>query len=211
MNSLIRDMGTPLATFLKATILGGLLFLMPLVVVLVVMGQAMRLAGKVAQPLSALLPVSAEYRVGVVSLLAVLGLVAVSLGAGLLARTMAGKRLTHWFENSWLAGIPQYQLLKSMAQGLAQIENDEAVRAVLVSIEGGWQIGYSLETLENGLIVVLLPQAPTPLSGNLMYMPADRVHPLGITMVQAMAIVKRVGVGSREALQGNDLPLPLSA
>src|SRR5258706_13919142 len=118
MNSLIRDMGTPLATFLKATILGGLLFLMPLVVVLVVMGQAMRLAGKVAQPLSALLPVSAEYRVGVVSLLAVLGLVAVSLGAGLLARTMAGKRLTHWFENSWLAGIPQYQLLKSMAQGL---------------------------------------------------------------------------------------------
>jgi hypothetical protein len=42
------------------------------------------------------------------------------------------------------------------------------------------------------------------MSGNAMYLPADRVGPLGITMVQAMAIVRHIGVGSAKALRGAD-------
>ncbi len=38
-------------------------------------------------------------------------------------------------------------------------------------IEGGWQMGYLLETLENGWLSVFLPQAPTPMSGNVMQDP----------------------------------------
>ena len=49
------------------------------------------------------------------------------------------------------------------------------------------------------------------MSGNVMYLEADRVRPLGITMVQAMGIVKRIGVGSGEALHGVDLALPEGA
>ena len=37
------------------------------------------------------------------------------------------------------------------------------------------------------------------------------VRPLDITMVQAMAIVKHIGVGSAEALRGADLRLPAGA
>jgi hypothetical protein len=43
------------------------------------------------------------------------------------------------------------------------------------------------------------------MSGNVMYLPAERVKRLDISMVQAMAIVKRIGVGSAEALRGIDL------
>jgi uncharacterized membrane protein len=46
------------------------------------------------------------------------------------------------------------------------------------------------------------------MSGNVMYMPQDRVRRLDITMVQAMSIVKAIGVGSRAALRGVDLKLP---
>ena len=38
--------------FLKATILGGVLFLLPLAIVLMLLGYALRLAGKLAQPIS---------------------------------------------------------------------------------------------------------------------------------------------------------------
>ena len=41
-----------------------------------------------------------------------------------------------------------------------------------------------------------------------MYLPQERVRPLDITMVQAMSIVKRIGVGSGAALRGVDLTLP---
>ena len=40
------------------------------------------------------------------------------------------------------------------------------------------------------------------MSGNVMYLEANRVRPLGLTMVQAMGIVKRIGVGSGQALHG---------
>ena len=82
------------------------------------------------------------------------------------------------------------------------------MQPALVSIEDGWQIAYLLEPLENGWVTVFLPQAPTPMSGNVMYLPADRVRPLNITMVQAMAIVKHIGVGSAETLRGADLDFP---
>ena len=58
-----------------------------------------------------------------------------------------------------------------MAEGLADVESAESVDPVLVSIEGGWQIGYLLEPLNNGWLTVFLPQAPNPMSGNVMYLP----------------------------------------
>ena len=60
-------------------------------------------------------------------------------------------------------------------------------------------------------VIVFLPQAPTPMSGNIMYLPEERVRPLPITMVEAMSIVKRMGIGSSRALHAIDLALPKSA
>ena len=206
-----QGIAASLTGFLKATIAGGLLFLLPMVLIVIVLGHAMRLAGKVAQPISKLVPLDALGGVGGVTVVAVLLLIFISFVAGLLARTSGGKRIMRWFENSLLGGLPQYQLVKSMAEGLAHVESAEGVNPVLVSIEGGWQIGYLLEPLENGWVTVFLPQAPTPMSGNVMYLPADRVRRLGITMAQAMAIVKRMGVGSANVLRGADLTLPAGA
>jgi uncharacterized membrane protein len=203
--------GISLTEFLKTTLVGGLLFLLPVVLIVIVLRHAMELAVKVVKPISDYLPMEAVVGVRGETALAVLVLVFFSLVAGLIARTNAGRRVMRWSENSLLGGLPQYQLVKSMAEGLAQVENAESVHPALVSIEGGWQIGYLLEPLENGWVTVFMPQAPTPMSGNVMYLPADRVRPLGITMVQAMAIVKHIGVGSAKALHGTDLTLPAGA
>ena len=75
-------------------------------------------------------------------------------------------------------------------------------------LDGGTGGFLLLEPLENGWSSVFLPQAPTPMSGNIMYFPADRVRSLDITMVDAMAIIKRIGVGSGAVLHGADLRLP---
>jgi len=200
--------GISLTGFLRATLVGGLLFLLPVVLIVIVLNHAMQLAVKVAKPISGLLPVEAVIGIRGETCLAVLLLILLSLGAGLVAQTKAGKRILSWSENSFLGGLPQYQVMKSMAEGLAHVESAESVHPALVSIEDGWQMGYLLEPLEKGWVAVFLPQAPTPMSGNVMYLPADRVRPLGITMVQAMAIVKHIGVGSAKVLHGTDLTLP---
>jgi uncharacterized membrane protein len=202
-------MGGEVKHFFKTTIIGGALFLLPVALVLLILGHAMRIAVKVALPASHLLhfdEVGKIAGVGIVTLLAAVLLVLVSFLAGVVARTKVGATVSAWFENSFLGGIPQYQMVKSMAQGLAQAESaSDEFKPVLVRAEGGWQIGYLLERLDNDWTVVFVPQAPTPLAGNVRYYPGKHVRPLDITMLQARAIVKNIGIGSATALQGQDL------
>jgi uncharacterized membrane protein len=197
--------------FLKATIAGGLLFLLPLILVILLLTHAMRIATKVAHPIAKALTLDAVLGPAAEELLAATILIIISIAAGLIARTMAGRNIMRWSENSFLGGLPQYRLVKSVAEGLAQIENSQDLKPALVNIEDAWQIGYVLEQLQNNWIAVFLPQAPTPMSGNIMYLPGERVRPLPVTMVEAMSIVKRMGIGSSKALHSVDLALPKSA
>jgi len=200
-----------LKEFFKALVVGGLMFLVPLVVIAVVLDHALRIAGMAARSIAEHAQLGDVLGTGGLTLVAVLLLVAVSLLAGLIARTKPGRGLSKWFEESLLGGLPQYQLVKSMAEGLARVEGEAGLKPVLASIEDGWQIGYLLEQLDHGWVAVFLPQAPTPMSGNVMYLPGERIRGLDMTMVQAMAIVKRMGLGSGDALRGVDLTIPAGA
>ncbi len=196
---------------LKTTIIGGVSFLLPLALVLFILSYALRLVKRVAEPISHsfhLDQLGSVAGMGAATVLSIVALVLISFVAGVVARTAGGKRITHWSETSLLGRLPHYQIVKSMAEGLAHIESASGLKPALANIEDAWQIGYQLERLENDWVAVFLPQAPTPMSGNIMYLPTNRVRPLGITMVQAMSIVKAIGVGSAAALRGVDLKLP---
>jgi uncharacterized membrane protein len=199
-----------LKEFLKTTIIGGVLFLLPVALIVFILSYALRLTKSIAEPISKGLhldQISGMAGVGAATALSVLVLVLISFAAGIIARTGVGKRITRWSENSVLGRLPQYRLMKSMAEGLAHLKSAGGLKPVLASIENGWQIAYLLEQLENDWVAVFLPQAPTPMSGTVMYLPANRVRPLAITMVQTMTIVKAIGVGSGAALRGVDLRL----
>lgn len=198
--------------FVKTTIIGGVLFLLPVAFVLFVLSFAFRLMKNLASPVIHLLRLDHLGNVagvGVATIASVLVLVLLSFAAGMIARTAVGKRVARWSEKSLFDHIPYYRLVKGMAEGLAHIESGSGLKPVLVNIGDSWQIGYMLEEqLEGGWIVALVPRAPSPLSGTIMYLPSDRVRPLGITLVQAMSIVKAMGAGSSAALRGVDLRLP---
>jgi uncharacterized membrane protein len=201
-----------LREFIKTTIIGGASFLLPVAIVIFILSYAFKLTRRIAQPISESLHLDhlVGAGVGTVTILSVVVLVLVSFVGGIVARTAAGRRVARWSENSFLGRFPQYRVIKSMAEGLTHIESagESGLRPVLVNIEDAWQIGYQIEQLETDWIAVFLPQAPSPMSGNVMYMPTERVRPLGITMVQAISIVKAIGVGSSAALSDVDLTLP---
>jgi uncharacterized membrane protein len=199
---------------LKTTIVGGALFLLPVALILFILSYALRLAKKAARPIADSLHIDllgGPASVIAITALSVFFLVMISFMAGIVARTAVGRRITRWSEHSFLGRMPQYQLMKSMAEGLAHIESASGLKPALVNIEDGWQIGYLIEQLENAWVAVFVPQAPTPMSGNIMYFPAHRVRPLDITMVQAASIVKTMGAGSAKTLRGVNFSLPTSS
>jgi uncharacterized membrane protein len=192
-------------TFLKATLVGGLMFLVPVVLLLLVLGKGLQFAGQIAVPLARLLPVSQLGGVAVATLIAAAILLLVALLAGLAARTAAGRSITHWFEESLLGGLPQYRMVKSLAEGLAQVENGDGMHPVLLRGDEGWMLGYQVEVLPDDWRVVFLPASPTPMSGNVLYVEGARVQPLAISMRDAMVLVKRLGIGSTASLRGVNL------
>lgn len=203
--------GQTLISFFRATIVGGVLFLLPAVLIALILGYAMRMIVRIAQPLSdglGLDQLGEVGGVGAATILGILVLVVISFAAGLLARTLRGRRTSRRFEESLLGGLPHYQMLKSMVESLVQLENSTDIKPALVSTEDGWQIGYRLETLHDGWVAVFLPQAPTPMSGNVMFFPEERIRSLDMSMVQAMTLVKRIGIGSAEARRAVDLRQP---
>ena len=197
--------------FLKTTIIGGILFLLPVAIVLFLLGHALKIVTPMVKPVVTALDFERLGRFADISagtLLAVIVLVAVSFTAGILARTALGTRVTSWFDHSLAGGLPQYRMVKSMADGFAQIEGTDNMKPSLVFMEDGWQIGYALEEVGEKWMAVFLPSAPTPMSGTLIYLPAERVRPLDITMIEATTLVKRLGIGSNEALKGAKLTPP---
>jgi uncharacterized membrane protein len=187
-------------SFLKTTFVGGLVFLVPVVLLAVLLRYAMQLADKVAKPIAALLPVSQVGGVAVTTVIAVSILVLIAFLAGLLSRTPVGRRITHWFEESILGGLPQYRMVKSLSEGLLQVESGVDMRPVLMHGDDGWMLGYQVEILPNGWVVVFLPSSPTPMQGSVVYVEPERIRQLDLTMVEAMQLVKRLGIGSAEKL-----------
>jgi uncharacterized membrane protein len=165
----------------------------------------MGFAAKAAKPIAATLPASDSMGVTVETLVAIAILLSIAFAAGLISRTSVGRRVTQWFEESILGSMPQYRMVKSMAEGLTQIESGNGMQPVLMRTDECWQLGYRLEDLPGGWVAVFLPASPTPLSGNVVYVAAERVRPLDLSMREAMKLVKSVGIGSAEALRSVDL------
>ena len=85
--------------FLKTTIVGGVLFLLPLGLVLFILGYALRLATSVARPISEALrldQIGDLAGIGITTVIGVLLLVLVSFAAGLVGSHV------YWRTDLWL-------------------------------------------------------------------------------------------------------------
>lgn len=188
--------------FLKATLVGGLLFMVPIIVLLMVLRRGLELAEKVAEPVAERFPVHRVLGLAVTTIVAVILIVVISFLLGLAVRTAIGRRMREEMEWRILGKVPGYVVLKSMLTGSTGMENEEEVAVVLARIEDAWQLAFLVETHDDGQQTVYLPGAPSPASGSIFYLPADRVRRVDITTHQAVAAIRRFGRGSKDLLRG---------
>lgn len=183
-------------TFIRTTIVGGFVFLLPLVVILVVLGKAYALMLHLAKPLSRLMPVESVAGVAIAEVLALLAVLFVCFIAGLAARSKLARRAYRRIDSGLLA-IPGYAFVKGFADHLQMDEEQtHSMQPVLVQFDDNAQLGFEIERLESGSVVVYLPGAPDPWSGSVVYFAQERVRPLAMTVPQAVSHIRRLGRGS---------------
>ena len=187
--------------FLRLTLVGGILFLVPFVALLFFIGKALAIAHKLTDPLAARIPVHSVIGLRTPVLLASAVLVLFCFVVGLFARTALAQKIIDWLEAAVLSNVPGYVFLKSLSESFLGAETEAVYQVVLARIEDAWQLGFLIERLEGGHVAVFVPGAPNPLSGSVYFMSEDRIRPTNIPALAALKCLKRLGVGSNALLR----------
>jgi uncharacterized membrane protein len=200
---------------LRTTLVGGVLFLAPIVVVLAILEKALHLAHKLVAPLAVRIPVESVIGLRTPMLLACAMIVLFCFLAGLLARTGFAQGIVNWLESKVLFNLPGYEFFKGISESMLGVDKPVSQQVVFAHLEDAWQIGFLIERLDNGLLAVFIPDAPNPHSGAVCFLVPDQVTPADVPSHAMLKCLKRLGAGSN-ALVGTlvvegAIPKPVSS
>jgi len=186
---------------LTTTLIGGVVFLLPLIVVLAVVGHALQIAVQAVTPLVQAVPQLRVGGIALVTVAAVLLLIALCYCAGVLARAAFGRRLSTGFEDKLTTVYPRYHVIKAMSQNLHGAIGQQLLRPVLLSFDDQQQLGYDIERLADGRAVVFVPGSPDAWSGNVLLVDPARVQPLDVDPAGMARSLQGMGRGLAALLQ----------
>jgi len=189
---------TALVEFLKTTVIGGLLIVVPVYLTVLLLAKALGgLIGLLA-PIVALLPESLHH---FRKILAIALVVLICFVLGLLARTGFGRRAIEAFERRVLERLPGFALLRSVVRRVSGSSDDAQFQPVLVEIEDALTPAFIVEEIDEERYVVLVPSVPTPAAGSLYILPRQRVHWVDAPATEAVAVITRWGTGTSKLLK----------
>ena len=185
---------------IKTTVVGGLLFLLPIVLAVLILREAIRVIDKVSRPIVAMFPTQGIVGIAIVETISIIVLILLCFLAGLVARTRLGRNLGDAVENMVLRRVPGFMLMKAIAGGVAGVDTKSPLSVALARIDDAWVLGFVLERHASGLLTFFVPSAPTPAAGSIYYLTEDRVRLLDVPVSAAMSCIMRLGVGSAALL-----------
>jgi uncharacterized membrane protein len=191
------------------TLVQGMLFLVPIVLIAVLAREGYQMLRRVFQPVARLLPQERLAGILTEDLLTILAIVLVFLIAGLFVGTRPGRLLSNRLEQAVLYRVPGYLMVRGAVGGFPGLSSESRPEPVLVQTEDGWAFGLLVERMPRGLCTVFLPDSPTPTSGSVRIIEASRVRPLEAPMLGLLGCLTRSGAGDgalAARVLGDDAP-----
>lgn len=186
---------------IKATFLGGILFLAPLVVLLIILEKGYHIIQKVTLPLVSNLPRVHVLGLALQELFGILLIIIFCFIAGVLAKTTLAQKLILKIENSILSFIPGYSFMKGINENIMGIESNKDLKVILVPTDAGWQFAFLIEQIDENNFTVFVPDAPNPWSGSIVFVEKKDIREIGISQKEALACIRKLGYGSKELLK----------
>jgi len=188
----MRDFGR----FFLATLVRGVLFLVPIVLIAVLAREGYQMLRRVSQPVARLLTVDRLAGILAEDLLTLVAIALVFLIAGLFVGTKPGRQLSNQLEHAVLYRIPGYLMVRGAVSSFPGMQQDSPLEPALVETDDGWAFGLLVERLPHGFCTVFLPDSPTPTSGSVRIVEAARVQSLDAPMLSLLGCLTRSGTGA---------------
>ena len=183
--------------YLRNTIIAGVLFLIPIILLVIIGVKFFGFLILLAKPMGKLIPIDSIGGIAVANILVVLLLVVICFLAGILSTGKIMKRIQMTIENKILIKLPGYPILKGFMDGISTTKKaSENFIPVLVSFDDNEQLCFEIEETSNKKVVVYVPGAPNPWSGTVLYMDRFRVKRLNISIPEAIESIQGLGLGT---------------
>lgn len=115
------------AQFLKTCAMGGLLVLLPLLILYLILAEVVQIVVALATPIADLFPAGTFDKIGHPVLLALVLTLVVLFVLGLALRVAILHRVGGWAERSLLARVPAYTAIKHLSRGFAGVGDEHAL------------------------------------------------------------------------------------
>ena len=196
MNKNMTDLIPRSVSFLKATAIGGLVFLLPFAAIIFVLSYVLLAAQQVYKTIDPWLPDFFHSSLGIAILFlgGVVLVIVACFASGLLASRSIAKEGNRWIENNLVRVFPKYAIYKDLLAGtLGGDQHQVTMKPALVNYQGLSRLVFETNRFDDGTVAVYFPGSPDPWNGFLARVPADQVAPADLNFFDAVGQLEQMG------------------
>ena len=194
------------ANFVKTTAIGGLLVILPVLIIMYVLGEVLFTLYSVSLAIleSEHTPDLVQEHPVIVIAAGLGSLLGLCFVTGLAVKTRAGDYLKRAFNRNIIDRIPVIRAVQRISERFAGIEGEDfAPVEVEAYREGVALLGVLVERLPDGRCAVFVPTSPVTTVGNVLIVNSEKVCVLDATIGDTLGAVSQWGVDS-ERLYGGE-------
>lgn len=196
--------------FFITTLLGGVIVMLPVIILILAFKWLFGVVGNAIGPLADLaektLPLSPDYNEFIAPVIVLLVILLGCFFFGLFVRTKLGLLIYSSFENSFLSRAPGYRMIKETVNQLLGKKSSPFSSVALVQLYENKTLvtAFITERHENGKVTVFVPTGPNPTSGFIYHLDPQYVHPVDVSIEETMRSVISCGAGSGKLIERMD-------
>jgi len=187
-----------LKTFLKTTIIGGLVVILPVTIIAVVFKWLYSTVTDWIQPLTDLLVERTSLWEFLADLIVISSIVGLCFLLGLVVRTGIGRFVQDKLEAKLMRFAPGYKLVKETVLQFLGRKKSPFSEVAVVRLYGSSTraTAFVTDELPDGSFTVFVPTGPNPTSGQIFHLPAEDVQVVKVGVEDAMRSIISCGAGS---------------
>jgi uncharacterized membrane protein len=193
--------------FYRTSLVGGILVLLPLIILFVVFKWIFTFLFDVIAPFTSLIMQTGPRNEFVAGLMAMIFLLIICFLIGVAIRTRWGLSTHHSFEDNVLRYAPGYTMVKETVMIFLGRKTQPFSKVALVRIFATETLMTALVTDEHpdGSYTVFVPTAPNPTSGNIYHLKPENVFLVDVPVEEAIRSILGCGAGSTRMIQMSEL------
>jgi uncharacterized membrane protein len=192
-----------LKKFIKTTILGGVVVLLPVLLTGFLLNWLFNFITGLIHPLTRMVVEKAHMQKYVADVMVILIIIAICFMVGLLVRTKLGGFFYRQIEKRILKVMPGYTLFRNTIKQFLGQDKAPVSRVALVQAFGNSTLmtGFVTDEHPDGRYTVFVPSALNPTTGLILHLEEEYVHLVDVSVEETMRSIISCGAGSTILLE----------